>query len=114
MQRAAASRQSREGTFRTVPEPATQGAQPEVPTALEGRFVFDNSAFVQSETFLFLRTEAKDRGEAGSGFTLPRSNVTLSLVLNFCSSPSLRLRFSRGGRLGFQIQLELRMRMLVG
>lgn len=114
MQRAGASRQSREGTFWTVPEPGTQGAQLEVPTLLEGRFGFDNSAFVQSETSEFLRTEAKDGGEAGSGFTLPLSNVPLSLVLNFCSSPSLRLRFSRGGRLGFQIHLDLRMRIMVG
>lgn len=81
---------------------------------LEGRFVYDNSAFVQSETFQFLRTEAKDGGEAGSGSTLPLSNVRLSLVLNFCSSPSLRLRFSRGERLGFQMHLYLRMRMMVG
>lgn len=116
LRRAAGSRRSREGTFRPAPKSGTPGRAARVSDRLGGRrVVLGKSAFARPETFQFLRTEPKDGGEADSLSSLPLLDVPLSLVLNSRSpSPSLRLRYHRGGRLGFWTHLNPGMRVSFG
>lgn len=92
----------------------TQGGQLGILTATVGEGLFLATLHLCDLRLQFLRTEAQDGGEAGLGFTLLLSNMTLSLILNFRSpSPSLGLRSGRGGRLGFQTHLDLMMGVMV-
>lgn len=108
---AADSRRSRKGTFRPALETGTPGHAARVSDRpRERKVALGNYAFVRPETSQFLRTEARDGGEAGSGSTLSLPNVLAAVLgpeftFSFAFSPfELQLRseagFSDPSRLG--------------